>query len=359
LPKLPEINKADIEAVRTFFPGKLLGRTAALLSLVLLVLGWVYGVDKALRKLFEIEPSPMWLWYGLLIGVPAAIVACQLVIEWQAARSRSKTRDLALKVDAVPSGYFRIGPYLNTAEDRSKFDRSDRVQEKVLRWIMSSEFVPLYLTGESGSGKSSLLNAAVLPKLREQNWTVVEARSYQDPSAALEEALQKLPAPRRRNTDESVDLRALIAGVARRSDGKLLLVLDQFEEFMILAKSEPKERFVSLINSLRDNPIKGVKLLLVLRSDYQTTLEDVGLPLLRQDENWVPVGLFTLAAAKMYMDSSGLSLRSEALDRILLSAAEMDDTRGMVRPITLNVIGHVLAQGLGAAPSLDAGAAIH
>jgi hypothetical protein len=37
-----------------------------------------------------------------------------------------------------------------------------------------------------------------------------------------------------------------------------------------------------------------------------------------------------------------------------MSAAELDDTRGMVRPITLNVIGQVLAQGLGAAPSLEA-----
>jgi hypothetical protein len=76
LPTLPAIDKADIEAVRNFFPGKLLGRTAALLSLVLLVLGWVYGVDSALRKLFDIVPQPIWLWYGLLIGVPAAVVVC-------------------------------------------------------------------------------------------------------------------------------------------------------------------------------------------------------------------------------------------------------------------------------------------
>ena len=296
----------------------------------------------------------MWLWYGLLIGVPAAIVLCQLVIEWQAARNRSKTKDLALKVEAVPSGYFRIGPYLNTAEDRTKFDRADRVQEKVLRWILSSEAVPLYLTGDSGSGKSSLLNADVLPRLREQNWTVVEARAWQDPSGALEEALKKLPTPRRRDTSETVELRALMEAVARRIDGKLLVVLDQFEEFMILAKSEAKESFAALINSLRDNPIKGLRLLLVLRSDYQTALADVGLPLLRQEENWVQVGRFTLAAAKRFMEGSGLGLQSDALDRILTSAAEMDDTRGMVRPITLNVIGYVLAQGLGAAPSLEA-----
>jgi hypothetical protein len=185
LPKLPAIDPADIEAVRNFFPGKLLGRTAALLSLGLPVLGLIYGIDAAIKKVFDIEPQPTWLWKGLLIIVPAIIVACQLVIEWQAARSRRKAQDLALKVDAVPSGYFRIGPYLNTVEDRIKFNRADRIQEKVLAWILSSKAVPLYLTGDSGSGKSSLLNADVLPSLREQNWTVVEARAWQDPSRAL------------------------------------------------------------------------------------------------------------------------------------------------------------------------------
>jgi Leucine-rich repeat (LRR) protein len=55
LPKLPTIDKADIEAVRSFLPGKLLGRTAALLSLVLLVVAWVGGVDAGLKKLL-IEP---------------------------------------------------------------------------------------------------------------------------------------------------------------------------------------------------------------------------------------------------------------------------------------------------------------
>src|ERR1700737_3314741 len=91
LPKLPTIDKADIEAMRSFLPGKLLGRTAALLSLVLLVLGWVGGVDASLKKFFEIDLQPTWLRYGLLIGAPIFIAACQLVIEWQAARSRRKT----------------------------------------------------------------------------------------------------------------------------------------------------------------------------------------------------------------------------------------------------------------------------
>ena len=55
------------------------------------------------------------------------------------------------------------------------------------------------------------------------------------------------------------------------------------------------------------------------------------------------------------MARSGLALQPDALDRIATSASELDDSPGMIRPITLNVIGHVLSQGRASAPSLDAG----
>jgi hypothetical protein len=37
IPKLPQLDKEDVKAIRSFLPGKLLVRTAAFLSLVLLV----------------------------------------------------------------------------------------------------------------------------------------------------------------------------------------------------------------------------------------------------------------------------------------------------------------------------------
>ena len=51
----------------------------------------------------------------------------------------------------------------------------------MLKWLENATVLPLYLSGDSGSGKSSLLNASVLPALREKGWTVVTARAYQDP----------------------------------------------------------------------------------------------------------------------------------------------------------------------------------
>ena len=93
----------------------------------------------------------------------------------------------------------------------------------------------------------------------------------------------------------------------------------------------------------------------MLRGDYKTAIDELGLPLLRQGENWQEVGCFTLAAGTKFMARSGLALQQDALDRLAVSASELDDSPGMIRPITLNVVGHVLSEGRATAPSLDAG----
>jgi hypothetical protein len=354
-PKLLELDKRDVEAVRSFLPGKVLGRTAALLALVVLVLGFAGSLNVGLERFLGFPLNPPWLKYSVLIGLPVLIVGAQILAEWQAERKRKQAQALAVKVDAVPEGYFRIGPYLDTAEDRAKFDRADRIHEKVLAWIKRADATPLYLTGDSGSGKSSVLSAFALPELREAGWTVVEARAWQDPEAALGGAIKKLAEAKKWRLGEAKTLRGLIEALAKRADEKVLLVLDQFEEFFILAGSEHQKAFTAFLDDLRARPIKGLKLMLVLRSDYKTAIDELGLPLLRQGENWQEVGRFSIAAGAKFMTRSGLALQPDALDRIATSASELDDSPGMIRPITLNVVGHVLSQGRASAPALDAG----
>ncbi len=247
----------------------------------------------------------------------------------------------------------RPGPYLDTAEDRVRFDRADRAHENVLRWIERSASLPLYLTGDSGSGKTSLLNAAVLPALRELGWIVVEARAWQDPEKSLSDSLSNLPGAHRSRRGEKPALRDLIEAAVRRAGTRLLLVLDQFEEFLILGGAGEKQAFAQLLTELAATPLKGLSLMLVLRSDYQTFLEDNGLPQLRYGENFYQVGRFVFAAASDFMAHSGLELQPSAIDRLLTSAAELDETPGLVRPITLNVIGHVVVSGKSVLASLE------
>jgi Leucine-rich repeat (LRR) protein len=354
-PKLLELDKEDVKAVRSFLPGKVLGRTAALLALVVLVLGFAGSLDVAVERFLGFPLEPPWLKYAVLIGLPVLIVGAQIAAEWTAERKRKQAQALAVKIEAVPEGYFRIGPYLDTPDDRAKFDRADRAHEKVLAWLKRADATPLYLTGDSGSGKSSVLNAYALPELRAAGWTVIEARAWQDPEAALSAAIAKLAAARKWKLREAKTLRERLDIFARRADDKLLLVLDQFEEFVILAGSDTQKAFTAFTEDLRLKPIKGLKLLLVLRSDYTTALEDVGLPPQRKGENWQEIGRFTTGAGTKFMARSGLALEQIALDRLATSASELDDSPGMIRPITLNVVGYVLSQGGASAPSLDAG----
>lgn len=356
LSKLPALDAEDLKAVRSSVPGKVLGRTAGLLSLVLLAFGFAGSVDFSLKRLLDVDLSPTpWLRFGLLLGLPLLAVGSQLIVEWRGERNRRALQQLAVRLGAEQSGYFRIGPYLNTTEDRARFNRADRAHEKVLNWLERSASIPLYLTGDSGSGKSSLLNASVLPALRGRGWTVVEIRAWQDPRTALRDALLELTVTRRARQPEKPTLRDLIELAARRAGIGLLLVLDQFEEFVILGDLEQKKEFAALLTDLRTIPIRGLILLLVLRSDYQTFLEDIGDPSLRYGENLYQVGRFTFAAASDFLARSGLELQPSAIDRLLASAAELDETPSLVRPITLNVIGYVLAAGKSMAASLDAG----
>ena len=171
----------------------------------------------------------------------------------------------------------------------------------------------------------------------------MEARAWQNPLGAIREALQKLANARRGKAAKEQTLAEMIQQASKRASDKLLIVLDQFEEFLILASPERQREFAAFIADMQSSPVKKPWLLLVLRSDYQMLLQEAGLPPLRGGENLFQLGRFQFAAATEFMKKSGLDLQPEALETLLKSAAVLDDTPGLVRPITLNVTGYILA----------------
>jgi Leucine Rich repeats (2 copies) len=348
------LDPADVKAIRNSWPGRFLGLLSAVCASVLLVLAYLGLIDQALKRLFEVDLSQRPFLHYSLLGSPGLVLLAYLCTEALGDRRRRAAQKLAIKIGAIPSGYFRIGPYLDTPDDRQKFDRADKAHEKVLAWLLQSSDVPLYLTGESGSGKSSLLDAFVLPTLRDRGWLIIKARAWQDPLDALRNVLAASSRVHSPDNGGSPDLRGLLETAARRSQGRSLVVLDQFEEFVILGSQAQQETFAALVAELQARPITGFLLLLVLRRDYEDKLHDIGLPPLRQNENWYPVGGFTLRAASTFMKRSDIGLQVDSLERLLNSATELDDTPGMVRPVTLNVIGYVLSEGPSKAPSLNA-----
>jgi uncharacterized protein YjbI with pentapeptide repeats len=141
------------------------------------------------------------------------------------------------------------------------------------------------VVGASGSGKSSLVFAGLLPKLLEQGgWCIFKLRpGFPDsrPFHNLTSALLPLSAvpdldplillnQRAKALQEgTVSLRDVIAEILRQAPTgteRVLLVVDQFEELYTLCSQEDRERFVDLLLAgVNDAPCKVV---LTLRADF-------------------------------------------------------------------------------------------
>ncbi len=335
-------------------------RTTGALSatgLFLILMGWLQKLDSfnggvdglgKLAKFFNERPVGVW---SVLFAGFVVVALFSAYAEFRTFQDRRAARRLAHSSAEPRPGYFRIGPYLDKPDDRQDFRRADQAHVEVLEWLANpaTQAMPMYLTGDSGAGKSSLLNAYVLPQLRERGWAIYSARAYHDPEAALREALA---AGRARRPKEDKTLRDLAESAAEKSP--VLLLLDQFEEFLIVAAPDVQARFVEFVKDLAQRPVKNLHLLLSLRKDYQQELGKVGLPSAHYDHNLYEVGRFNFAAARNFIADSGLGLEESTLEKLLDSAAVLDDTKGRIRPITLNVLGKILMEGRYSLSGLDA-----
>lgn len=139
------------------------------------------------------------------------------------------------------------------------------------------------LVGASGSGKSSLVRAGVMPRLRERRWTVVPAFSPgPNPLGSLAAALvvagggqEPVSAVLRRLRQEpdmlGRELRRLRGGRFRRT----LMVIDQLEEVVTLAGERERAQFLATLRTcVEQDP--GVRVLATLRVDFLGTLLATG-----------------------------------------------------------------------------------
>ncbi|WNZ24626.1 AAA family ATPase [Leptolyngbya sp. NK1-12] len=141
------------------------------------------------------------------------------------------------------------------------------------------------VVGASGSGKSSLVFAGLLPNLLEQGgWCIFKLRpGFPDsrPFHNLTSALLPLSAvpnldplillnQRAKDLQEgTLSLRDVVAEILRQAPKgteRVLLVVDQFEELYTLSNQDDRERFVDLLLAgVKDAPCKVV---LTLRADF-------------------------------------------------------------------------------------------
>jgi hypothetical protein len=209
--------------------------------------------------------------YLLVFGIPVLIALIHIAVGFRKGRLDRRRREWSTKGPPKP-GYFRLTPY--QSDDRKDFHRVDGAHERVLSWLRDTDQILLYLTGRSGSGKSSLLNAFVIPSILENTnqSCIINIRAFDDPIAEIKTAILSPKAIWERPPKEIDDLPELLQRALQYLDGKrLILILDQFEEFVILHEDEQdrvplRSLFATLLERSEDFP--KLTVMLTLRDDY-------------------------------------------------------------------------------------------
>jgi WD40 repeat protein len=191
------------------------------------------------------------------------------------------TEELTYDVsDLSANPYQGLASY--TYENRAFFaGRERQIADTIARLTApGDERALIFITGASGSGKSSFVQAGVIAALeawyadnrRTTQWTVV--RPGRHPLAALGRALASLGVPEPSDADWPSLLRSspqalsTLLGAQTPATQINLLVLDQFEELFTQAEPTEREVVCGLLSALDSFATLHSHVLVTLRSDY-------------------------------------------------------------------------------------------
>ncbi|MFC1959473.1 AAA family ATPase [Chloroflexota bacterium] len=138
----------------------------------------------------------------------------------------------------------------------------------------------LAVVGPSGSGKSSVVRAGLIPALRDgalpgsDKWFMIQMIPGGHPFEELEAALLRVAVnpPETLLTQLKEDERGLIRAVKRvlpgEEDSELLLVVDQFEELFTLAGDDTRTLFLDSLLAASLDPRSRIRVVITLRADF-------------------------------------------------------------------------------------------
>ncbi len=160
-----------------------------------------------------------------------------------------------------------------TSADAAIFTGRKEESLRLVNRILAHRLTVLY--GESGSGKTSLLQAGVGPRLAQQQallatCTPVPGRSLQaSMQASLAEAGRQLGLPQ----PGEDTLVGMIREWQRGLEGPIVLAIDQFEQFFLAYSPEERREAIAFLRELWNDRSLDLRLVLVIREDFLGRLQ--------------------------------------------------------------------------------------
>ena len=168
-----------------------------------------------------------------------------------------------------------------TADARDFFGREKLVQKLINRLAEKNKFARfLAVVGPSGSGKSSVVKAGLIPALwhgdlpGSDRWFIVEMVPGAYPLDELEIALSRIATDQVTNLREHLerDQRGLVRAaslILPDDDSELVIIVDQLEEIFTLVEADAaRVHFLALLVHATTDPRSRVRVISTLRADF-------------------------------------------------------------------------------------------
>lgn len=273
-------------------PGRSRARTGELLIHWQTKLDTDCPSDQAVLNLLKGKRDTCELW--LVDGLCQLLLSCSYV-EWD--NQPTQAQDNSPQSPSIPEPSSHLippCPYRGLSafqeEDAEFFFGRDAFVEQLLAAVRKKPLVPVI--GRSGSGKSSVVFAGLIPKLRQQgDWLIRDFRPENRPFYNLAKKLIPLLNPQWEtisNNDQRREIRTLANNLWRGVDAlqdvvadivddnhcahRLLLFVDQFEELYTISPEDERQPFLNqLLEALRVASAKqtpNLTVVLTLRDDF-------------------------------------------------------------------------------------------
>jgi hypothetical protein len=180
--------------------------------------------------------------------------------------AQANSGNLTLTSNALPiTEPYKFLSYYNTSDADIFFGR-EAITEQLVAKIISHKIV--LINGKSGSGKTSLINAGIIPGLMEKGYFTLVFRDYRYPTESIKAGLSQLEQVNI-NLKDCQTLLECIQATIKQTGQPIVIVLDQFERFFLnLPEAQWRQFAQELKDCLNASDSQQMNIVIALRVDF-------------------------------------------------------------------------------------------
>ncbi len=165
-----------------------------------------------------------------------------------------------------PTRPYKFLDYYTENDQGLFFGRGEEIENICSRILARRSFL---LYGRSGVGKSSILRAGVIPRLLDQGHRTCIIRSFTDPLQHMQRMVRRIVTGNGTGgfDPDGVSLRDLLHRNWSGPASRIVVMLDQFEEFFLLLDERGREAFVEELGVIMEDDALPLQFVFVMRED--------------------------------------------------------------------------------------------